>query len=60
MPLLYNGQVGHQIIIVILSMGKDPLVMGYFDNHDNRLLNKYKKILKIDFFYRYVLLLIDW
>jgi hypothetical protein len=24
--------------------------MGYFDNHDNRLLNKYKKILKIDFF----------
>jgi hypothetical protein len=29
-------------------MSGDPLTMGYFDNLDNRLLNKYKKILKIE------------
>jgi hypothetical protein len=26
--------------------GMDPLTMGYFDNHDNGLLNKYKKKFK--------------
>jgi hypothetical protein len=25
-------------------MSGDPLTMGYFDNFDNGLLNKYKKI----------------
>jgi hypothetical protein len=29
-------------------MSGDPLTMGYFDNLDNGLLNKYKKILKIE------------
>jgi hypothetical protein len=28
-------------------VGWDHLTMGYFDNLDNRFLNKYKKILKI-------------
>jgi hypothetical protein len=35
----------------------DPLTMGYFDNLDNGLLNKYKKILKKN--YRCVLLCLD-
>jgi hypothetical protein len=34
--------------------------MRYFDNLDNKFLNKYKKILKIEKTYEYVLLLIDW
>jgi hypothetical protein len=38
---------------------RDPLTMGYFDNLNNEPLNKYKKILKMNFFYRYVLLLMD-
>jgi hypothetical protein len=33
--------------------------MGYFDNLDNEPLNKYKKILKLEFFYKYVLLTTD-
>jgi hypothetical protein len=33
--------------------------MGYFDNLDNESLKK-KKIEKIEFFYKYVLLPLDW
>jgi hypothetical protein len=28
---------------IVLSMSGDPLIMGYFDNFDDKLLNKYKK-----------------
>jgi hypothetical protein len=40
-------------------MGRDPLIMGYFDNFDNRLSNKYKKDSEKNKNYKYVLLLID-
>jgi hypothetical protein len=33
--------------------------MGYFDNHENGSLNKYKKILKIKKVYKCVLLPMD-
>jgi hypothetical protein len=32
----------------ILLYGRDSLTMGYFDNLDNGLLNKYKKNLEIE------------
>jgi hypothetical protein len=31
-----------------LLYGRDPFTMGYFDNLDNGLLNKNKKIFKIE------------
>jgi hypothetical protein len=34
--------------------------MGYFDNHENGSLNKYKKILKIKKIYKCILLPMDW
>jgi hypothetical protein len=37
----------------------DSLTMGYFDNLDNGSLNKYKKKIKNDFFYKCVLLRLD-
>jgi hypothetical protein len=47
-------------------MGGDPLTMDYFDNLDNKRLNKYLKILKnrkefIDFFtYRLIVFQISF
>jgi hypothetical protein len=41
-------------------MSEDSLTVSYFDNLDNRSLNKYKKkILKIEKVYRCVLLTLD-
>jgi hypothetical protein len=37
----------------------DPFAMGYFDNLDNRSLNKYKKKLKWKKVYRCILLFLD-
>jgi hypothetical protein len=33
--------------IIVINYEWDPLIMGYFDNLNNRFLNKYKKNLKI-------------
>jgi hypothetical protein len=44
-------------------MGGDPLTMGYFDNFDNKLLNKYKIITKekkIIYIYIYILIVFQF
>jgi hypothetical protein len=32
-----------QIYIAVFNQGRDPLTMDYFDNLDNKILNKYEK-----------------
>jgi hypothetical protein len=34
--------------------------MSYFDNLNNRFLNKYKKILKIKKVYKFIFISMDW
>jgi hypothetical protein len=44
---------------ICFMLGWHPLKMGYFDNLGSRFLNKYKKFLKIEKKYKYVILLAD-